>query len=70
MLVVSKDGFIDWSWGSTPLFKSGVFFRARREKIAVPVRSLAANAQGSPLGSVHTLQSASLRHPTILYYAS
>lgn len=25
MLVVSKEGFIDWSWGSDPLFASGVF---------------------------------------------
>jgi hypothetical protein len=47
MLVVSKDGFIDWSWGSTPLFKSGVFFRARQETIPVPERSLAANPQAA-----------------------
>jgi hypothetical protein len=48
MLVVSKDGFIDWSWGSTPLFKSGVFFRARQETIPVPARSLAASAKDAP----------------------
>jgi hypothetical protein len=41
MLVVSKDGFIDWSWGSQPLFKSGVFFRAKQVTIPVPARSLA-----------------------------
>ncbi|WP_027528680.1 ImmA/IrrE family metallo-endopeptidase [Bradyrhizobium sp. Ec3.3] len=52
MLVVSKDGFIDWSWGSTPLFKSGVFFRARQETIAIPERSLAASAQTVPNNSV------------------
>jgi hypothetical protein len=42
MLVVSNNGFIDWSWGSEPLFKSGVFFRAKQVTIAVPDRSLAA----------------------------
>src|SRR5262249_11780730 len=64
MLVVSKDGFIDWSWGSTPLFKSGVFFRARQETIPVPERSLAANPQTAlgnsaqhPPGVWHPLES-------------
>jgi hypothetical protein len=44
MLVVSKDGFIDWSWGSSPLFKSGVYFRAKQETVPVPDKSLAASA--------------------------
>jgi hypothetical protein len=42
MIVVSKDGFIDWSWGSTPLFKSGVYFKAKQDVIPVPEKSLAA----------------------------
>jgi len=25
MIVVSKDGFIDWAWGSKRLFKSGIY---------------------------------------------
>jgi hypothetical protein len=50
MLVVSNNGFIDWSWGSTPLFKSGVF-RTRQEVIPVPVRSLAGIAQDAPPGA-------------------
>lgn len=41
MIVVSRDGFIDWSWGSKPLFRSGVFFRARQTVIPVPDGSLA-----------------------------
>lgn len=42
MLVVSKDGFIDWARSSTPLLKSGVFYRARKETIAIPKKSVAA----------------------------
>lgn len=42
MLVVSNNGFIDWSRSSAPLFKSGVFYRARQETIPLPDRSLAA----------------------------
>ena len=42
MLVVSRDGFIDWSWGSGPLFNSGVYFKARQITIPVPDLSLAA----------------------------
>ncbi|MDX1016387.1 ImmA/IrrE family metallo-endopeptidase [Sinorhizobium medicae] len=41
MLVVGKDGFIDWSWGSAPLFASGVFFRARQVTTPLPDDSLA-----------------------------
>jgi hypothetical protein len=42
MLVVSREGFIDWSWGSEPLFKSGVFFQAKQITTPVPTLSLAA----------------------------
>lgn len=42
MLVVSKDGFIDWSWGSGPLFSSGVYFKAKQVTTPIPDRSLAA----------------------------
>jgi hypothetical protein len=42
MLVVSKDGFVDWSWGSEPLFRSGVFFKAKQITTPVPPLSLAA----------------------------
>lgn len=42
MLVTSRDGFIDWSWGSEPLFKSGVYFSSRSNTIPIPAVSLAA----------------------------
>ncbi|WP_081851299.1 ImmA/IrrE family metallo-endopeptidase [Bradyrhizobium sp. URHD0069] len=42
MIVVSKDGFIDWSWSSPPLLKSGVYFKARQQTIPLPAASLAA----------------------------
>lgn len=41
MLIVGKDGFIDWSWGSETLFSSGVFFRARQITTPLPDDSLA-----------------------------
>ena len=55
MLVVSKDGFIDWSWGSDRLFKSGVYFRAKQEVTPVPEQSLAARGPASNVEE--------LRHP-------
>lgn len=42
MIVISRDGFIDWSRSSEPLLKSGVFFRAKQETIPLPHASLAA----------------------------
>lgn len=42
MIVVGKDGFIDWAWSSEALLKSGVFYRARQEVIPLPEQSLAA----------------------------
>jgi hypothetical protein len=41
MIVVSKDGFIDWSWSSTPLIKTGIYYAARQELIELPSASLA-----------------------------
>lgn len=41
MIVVGKDGFIDWAWSSERLLKSGVFYRARQETIELPPQSLA-----------------------------
>jgi len=42
MIVVGKEGFIDWAWSSGPLIKSGVFYRARQEVVELPKNSLAA----------------------------
>lgn len=42
MIVIGKDGFIDWARSSDPLLKSGVFYRARQEVIPLPDPSLAA----------------------------
>jgi hypothetical protein len=36
IIVVSKDGFIDWAWGSKRLFKSGIYYRARQETVPLP----------------------------------
>lgn len=47
MIVVSRDGFIDWAWSSKPLFRSGIFYRARQETIELPAASLAAKRDTS-----------------------
>lgn len=44
VLVMSNDGFINWAWSSEPAFKAGAFFKTRGNVIAVPERSLAADA--------------------------
>lgn len=55
MIVVSKDGFIDWSWSSEPLLKSGVFFRARQAVTPLPDRSLAAGKVTIPSPEIGTI---------------
>ena len=42
MIVVGKEGFIDWAWSSEPLLKSGVFYWARQTVTEMPAASLAA----------------------------
>jgi hypothetical protein len=41
MIVVGRDGFIDWAWSSKPLLKSGVYYSPRKETTELPARSLA-----------------------------
>ena len=42
MIVIGKEGFIDWAWSSEPLIRSGVYYRARQEVVPLPPESLAA----------------------------
>jgi len=42
MLVVGKDGFIDWVWSSESLRRSGVYLQPKKQLIELPARSLAA----------------------------
>ena len=42
MIVIGRDGFIDWARSSDPLLKTEVYYRARQEVIALPDLSLAA----------------------------
>ena len=56
MIVVSKDGFIDWAWGSNRLFKAGIYYRARQETVPLPELSLAARRDpliDAEIGFVH-----------------
>jgi len=42
MLIVARDGFVDWARSSQKLFKSGVFLKPKQETIELPAQSLAA----------------------------
>jgi len=44
VLVMSNDGFINWSWSSEPAFKAGAFFRTRNNVIPVPTGAIAQDA--------------------------
>lgn len=43
VLVVSRDGFIDWARSSPAALRTGAFFRTAQNTIPVPARSLAAH---------------------------
>ena len=56
MIVVSRDAFIDWSWTSKPLFKSGIYFRAKQTVTPLHNASLAAQQDksfGASQGVLH-----------------
>jgi hypothetical protein len=56
MIVVGKDGFIDWAWSSDRLFKSRIFYAARQQTIELPAQSLAAlriDEEKAKAGVVH-----------------
>lgn len=42
MLIVGKDGFVDWVWSSENLRKSGVYLQPKKEPIELPQQSIAA----------------------------
>lgn len=41
MIVVGKDGFMDWAWSSDALIRSGIYYAARQSLIELPGASLA-----------------------------
>ncbi len=43
VLIVHRDGYIDWAFSSEPAFKNGAFFRSRQHPVEIPAGSLAAN---------------------------
>lgn len=45
VLVMSRDGFMDWSSASEPAFNAGAYFATRKSTIEVPASSLASNEQ-------------------------
>ena len=50
MIVVSKEGFIDWAWSSKPLIRSGIYYAARQTVVELPAGSLAARQVDSDTG--------------------
>lgn len=55
MIVVSNNGFIDWSWSSKPLIRSNVYFRARQVTTPLPELSLANGGTSIPNPEVGTV---------------
>jgi IrrE N-terminal-like domain len=49
MIVVSRDGFVDWAWSSKPLLRSGIFLKPKQQTIEVPSLSVAASLAESGL---------------------
>jgi hypothetical protein len=43
VVIMSRDGFMNWAWASQPAFKAGAFFRTRSQTIAIPPSSISAN---------------------------
>jgi hypothetical protein len=43
VLVVHRDGFMDWAFSSKTAFRSGAFFKTKHEIIAIPNNSIAAD---------------------------
>lgn len=55
MLVVGRDGFVDWVWSSENLRKSGVYLQPKKEPIELPAQSIAAqnNFEGDSIEGIH-----------------
>lgn len=43
VLIMSKDGYMDWAWSSDSARKAGAFFKTKNNVIPIPEDSLAAN---------------------------
>jgi hypothetical protein len=43
VLVMSRDGYMDWAWSSESALKAGAFFKTKNNVIPIPIGSLAAN---------------------------
>lgn len=44
MIVISRDGFVDWARSSKPLLRSGVYLKARQTTVELPAGALAVSA--------------------------
>ena len=44
ILIMSRDGFMNWAWSSDPAWRSGAFFKTKNDLIEIPRGSLAANS--------------------------
>jgi hypothetical protein len=64
ILVVSNDGFINWSWSSKAAMRAGAYFKTKTQVISLPENSIAANTsihndrKGSPVAGKVWFQNA------------
>lgn len=62
VILMSRDGFVDWAWSSKQAFASGAFFRTKHSLVALPEKSLAAD-QSVVMDRVGTELSATIWFP-------
>ncbi len=43
VVVMSRDGYMNWAWSSKPALKAGAFFRTRTQTVPIPPGSITAN---------------------------
>ena len=43
VILMSRDGYVNWAWSSKPAFKAGAFFKTKASPVEVPSASLTAD---------------------------
>lgn len=44
VILMSRDGFVNWAWSSKPAFQSGAFFKTKGPPVEIPTGSLSADS--------------------------
>lgn len=47
MMIMSRDGFVDWAWSSQSAASAGAFYKSRQQTIEIPPETLAADSSAT-----------------------